>query len=163
MVNMSVFVTINPCASVSVGGLLRGGVSLGGSRLIRGPSCGSALTNSKAFVERPKRSRPVHSLLVKKLPILVDLDEEVSVCMCNIEQGVHLSCVFDLIAQIRRSGSLTMLVQQLAFIVQVFDFDDDILLRLGQDTRFLPHGYNLCVYPVGCVLNVHIFHSVIVH
>ena len=157
MVNMSVFVTINPCASVSVGGLLwgsvplggllRGGVSLGGSRLIRAPSCGSTLTNSKAFVERPKRSRLVHSLLVKKLPILVDLDEEVSVGMCNIEQGVHLSCVFDLIAQIRQSGSLTMLVQQLAFIVQVFDFDDDILLRLGQDTRFLPHGYNLCVYP----------------
>ena len=156
MVNMSVFVKINPCASVSVGGLLRGGVplggllrgggSLGGSRLIRGPSCGSALTNSKAFVERPKRSRPVHSLLVKKLPILVDLDEEVSVSVCNIEQG-----------------SLTMLVQQLAFIVQVFDFDDDILLRLGRDTRFLPHGYNLCVYPVRCILNVHVFHSVIVH
>ena len=93
MVNMSVFVTINPCASVSVGGLLRGGVSLGGSRLIRGPSCGSALTNSKAFVERPKRSRPVHSLLVKKLPILVDLDEEVSVGVCNIEQGVSFLCI----------------------------------------------------------------------
>ena len=91
-------------------------MSLGGSRPIHGPSCGSALTNSKAFVERPKRSRPVHSLLVKKLPILIDLDEEVSVGMCNIEQGVHLSCVFDLIAQIRRSGSLTMLVQQLAFV-----------------------------------------------
>ena len=96
-------------------------MSLGGSRLIRGPSssCGSALTNSKAFVKRPKRSRPVHLLLVKKLPILVDLDEEVSVGVCNIEQGVHLSCVFDLIAQIRRGGSLTMLVQQLTFVVQL--------------------------------------------
>ena len=132
---------------------------LGGSRPIRGPSCGSALTNSKAFVERPKRSRPVHLL---KLLILVDLDEEVSVGVCNIEQGVHLSCLFDLIEQIRRSGSLTMLVQQLAFVVQVFD--DDALLRLGRDTRFLPHGYNLCViYPVGCILNVHVFHSVIRH
>ena len=56
-----------------------------------------------------------------------------------------------------------MLVQQLAFIVLVFDFYDDVLLRLGQDMRFLPHGYNLCVYPVGCILNVHVFHSVIVH
>ena len=144
---------INPCASVSVGGLLRGGVSLGGSRPIRGPSCSSALTNSKAFVERPKRSRPVHSLLVKKLPILVDLDEEVSVGVCNIEQGVSFLCI-RLYCADSPEWFVTMLVQQLAFIVQVFDFYDDILL---------PHGYNLYVYPVGCVLNVHVFHSVIVH
>ena len=44
-----------------------------------------------------------------------------------------------------------------AFVVQVFDFDDDVLLRLGRDTCFFPHGYNLVcipVYPVGCILNV---------
>ena len=99
---------------------------------------------------------------MKKLPILVDLDEEVSVGVCNIEQGVSFLCI-----RLDCADSPEWFVDDACSAIGVhctiFDFDDDILLRLGRETRFLPHGYNLCVYPVGCILNVHVFHSVIVH
>ena len=55
MVNMSVFVTINPCASVSVGGLLRGGVSLGGSLAVVRSQTARLLSNDPNDPDRSTR------------------------------------------------------------------------------------------------------------